>query len=308
MRTHCLKWLVAASLLFAAIVHRPTDGKAGAADAPPTRILIVVGPSLHPPGTHEAAANGRLLKHCLEHAQGIKPVAADLFFEWPQDKKVLGGAASVVFFGDLFPPDNMKDSAAINADLTVMMNRGCGMACVHYATGAHPPQVTAAGDHPLLRWTGGYFSAGSPHHRSVARVTQATLSPEPIAHPVLRGWKAFSFEDEPYWNNYFGPTGPAKNVTALVSSMLPPESPKKETVVWAIERPDGGRGVGIVVPHFFRNWQLDDLRTLMLNAVCWTAKIEIPVAGVKATLPDLATFKPESVNPVPPPVPQTPAK
>lgn len=51
-----------------------------------------------------------------------------------------------------------------------------------------------------------------------------------IPGPVLRGWRAFRFDDEPYWNNYFGKDGPAKNVTPLVSTMLPPGAPKKETV------------------------------------------------------------------------------
>ena len=124
----------------------------------------------------------------------------------------------------------------------------------------------------------------------------ATLTPEETDHPVLRGWKEFHFDDEPYWNNYFGKDGPAKNVTSLVTTMLPPEAPKKETVVWAVEREDGGRGVGLVIPHYFRNWQIDDLRTLVLNSICWTGKVEIPAGGIKTTLPDLAVFEPEKIE------------
>ena len=40
-----------------------------AADA--TRILIVVGPTNHPPGTHEVAAGGRLMKYCLENMASL---------------------------------------------------------------------------------------------------------------------------------------------------------------------------------------------------------------------------------------------
>lgn len=118
---------------------------------------------------------------------------------------------------------------------------------------------------------------------------------------MLRGWKAFTFDDEPYWNNYFGKRGMAENVTSLAYAMLPADAPKKETLAWAVERPDGGRGVGIVLPHYFRSWEVDDLRTLVLNAVCWTAKIEVPPEGVQTTLPDLATFEPTSVDPKPRP-------
>ena len=182
------------------------------------------------------------------------------------------------------------------------MDRGCGLVCVHYATGLRGEHVGEDGAHPLLGWLGGYFATGGcTHHRSVARIVPATLTPEKVDHPVLRGWKEFHFDDEPYWNNYFGKDGPARNVTSLVSTMLPPEAPNKETVVWAVQRADGGRGVGLVIPHYFRNWQIDDLRTLILNSIFWTARCEIPAEGVKTTLPDLAVFEPASVEPKPRP-------
>ena len=86
---------------------------------------------------------------------------------------------------------------------------------------------------------------------------------------------------------------------SLVYAMLPADNPKKETVAWGVERPDGGRGVGIVVPHYYRNWRIDDLRTLILNCIAWSAKREIPQEGVKSPLPDLAMFEPDSVEPRP---------
>jgi type 1 glutamine amidotransferase len=170
---------------------------------------------------------------------------------------------------------------------------------VHYATGLRKQHVAPDGEHPLLHWLGGYFASGCPHHQSVAKVLTATVEPEQVTHPVLRGWKKFTFDDEPYWNNYFGPNGPSGNVTSLAYAMLPPDSPKKETVVWAIAREDGGRGVGIVLPHYYRNWKIDDLRTMILNAIYWSARQDIPDAGVQAALPDLAKFQPDSVEPQP---------
>jgi hypothetical protein len=274
-------------------------GAAGreAAEAASTRILIVSGPSQHPPGTHETAAGARVLKHLLEQAQGIGPVRVEVITEWPKNRSALEDVAALVFTGDLFPGETLGDSERIQADLEELAARGCGFACVHYATGLRAEHVTPDGDHPLLRWIGGYFASRCPHHQSVAQVCTATLTPEPTAHPVLRGWRAFTVEDEPYWNNYFGKDGPAPNVTPLVSAILPPEAPSKQTVAWAIERPDGGRGVGIVVPHFYRNWRQDDLRTLVLNGICWTAKLEIPADGVRTPSPDLTQFAPAAVEP-----------
>jgi hypothetical protein len=64
-----------------------------------------------------------------------------------------------------------------------------------------------------------------------------------------------------------------------------------------VERQDGGRGVGIVMPHYFRNWQIDDLRTMVLNAIFWSAHLDVPADGVKAKLPNLTTFRPAAVEP-----------
>jgi len=271
-----------------------------AADAPKAKVLVVAGPCQHPPGTHEAIAGARLLTHCVEHVENVGPISAQLLEAWPKDASVLENTATIVFIGDIFPPERMDERDKIMAQLTKLMDQGCGIVCIHYATGLRGEHVAEDGDHPLLHWMGGYFATGGcKHHRSVARVCPATLVPEDNDHPILQGWKEFAFDDEPYWNNYFGKDGMAPNVTSLVYAMLPPAEPKKETIGWAVQRKDGGRGVGLVVPHFFRNWRIDDLRTLVLNSIVWTAKLDVPAEGVKSSLPDLATFKPDAVDPQP---------
>jgi type 1 glutamine amidotransferase len=273
---------------------------AAALAAEPTRVLILVGPSSHPPGTHEVAAGARLIEHCLEHMDNVSGVEAEVIDKWPDDRMRLQKIASVVFTGDRFPPAEMLDRERIMTDLTAMMDHGCGLVCYHYATGLGASHVTPEGDHPLLRWMGGYFATRCPHHQSVARIfDSATIEPTKGEHPVLRGWKAFTIRDEPYIKNYFGKDGPAKNVTILASSMLPPEAPAREAVAWAVSRADGGRGVGIVMPHFFKNWQNDDLRMLIMNGIVWSAKLEVPAEGVRTKLLDLATFKPAAVEPPP---------
>jgi type 1 glutamine amidotransferase len=286
-----------AALAGTAAILASACARVRAAESAP-RVLIVVGPSNHPPGTHEVAGGGRLLKHCLE-AIGKPELKADVVSEWPADgEKAFADVASVVFIGDLFPPEVMPDRDTVMKHLGAMTKRGCGIVCIHYATGLEAKHVTTEGDHPLLHWTGGYFATRCNHHKSVARVfKEATIEPTKADHPVLRGWKSFTLHDEPYINNFFGKDGPDKTVTALATAMLPPEKPNRETVAWAAVRPDGGRGVGVVMPHFYRNWQLEDLRTLVLNAIVWTAKQEVPKDGARVKLPDLATFKPAAVEP-----------
>ncbi len=261
-------------------------------------VLIVVGPSTHPPGSHEVVAGGRVMKYCLEHAPNLPKVKVDLVEGWPSNAQ-RDAAETVVFIGDTFPANRLPNVQQNLADLNVMIARGCGIVCVHYATGLRGEDVSPAGDHPLLRWLGGYFANRTcPHHESFAKIfPKATITPAAPQHPISHGWREFTLHDEPYYNNYFGPgSAIAPNVTVLATSMLPPDSPRQETVAWCIERTDGGRGFGIVMPHFYKNWQEEDLRRLILNGIAWSAKVDVPAEGVQTTLPNLAEFSPASVE------------
>ena len=265
----------------------------------PKRVAIIVGPSNHPPGTHEVAAGARLIAHCLENATNVHGIEATIHEGWPTDPRALDDVATVIFSGDRFPPAELPDGERIMRELSAAMDRGCGIVCFHYATGLAAEDVAADGDHPLLRWMGGYFATRCEHHQSIAKLFTATIEPAKVEHPVLRGWRAFTLDDEPYINNYFGKDGPAANVTSLATAMLPPEAPKQEIVAWAAERPDGGRGVGVVMPHYYRNWRVDDLRRLIMNAIMWTAHVDVPTYGVDTPTPDLAAFHPASIEPQP---------
>jgi type 1 glutamine amidotransferase len=295
------------AIAIAALSLLASDANARAPETSATKILILVGPSNHPPGTHEVAAGARLVKHCLENAENVRGLQVEITTAWPVDRQALQKVAAVLFTGDRFPPAEMPDRERIMADLTTMMDHGCGLVCIHYATGLGANHVAADGEHLLLHWMGGYFATRCVHHQSVARVYQAatiepnTAEPAAAGHAVLRGWKTFTVHDEPYIKNYFGKEGLAKNVTALATAQLPPEAPQREIVAWAVSRPDGGRGVGIVMPHFYKNWQVDDLRTLIMNAIVWAAKRDVPEGGVKTRSPDLAQFQPGSIEPLPRP-------
>lgn len=262
------------------------------ADERTRRVLIVIGPSNHPPGTHEVRAGARVMEYALEHATNPAGLRVEISEGWPRDDALLDNADSFVFIGDIFPPQKLPDPPKILARLDGLMKRGKGIACVHYATGLGKDDVPPDGGHPLLGWMGGYFATRCAHHQSVARVfKEARISPA-AKHPICRGWSEFTIHDEPYINNYFGPDGnrPAKNVTILATSPLPPENPRVEPVAWCVDRADGGRGFAVVMPHFYRNWKDENLRRLILNGIVWTAGAELPEEGVRGELPDLDQF------------------
>lgn len=266
-----------------------------AADA--KHVLVVVGPSNHAPGTHEVGAGGRLIADCLQHAENVDGIEAEVVTAWPSDAAVRDRTDTIVFIGDRFPGEELPHRDRIMTDLTKMMDRGCGIVCVHYATGLGAKHVPPDGEHPLLYWMGGYFATQCAHHQSIAKIFTATIEPGAAEHPICRGWKTFTLHDEPYIKNYFGKDGLAANVTPIATSLLPPEAPHREVVSWAVSRPDGGRGMGVVMPHFYQSWKNDDLRMLIMNGVVWTAKLDVPAEGVKTPATELDKYAPVALSP-----------
>ena len=134
------------------------------------------------------------MQHCLRTANNVENITVDLAQSWP-DKDRIAAASTMVFIGDTFPPNRLDNPDEKLATIDQAMKRGCGIVCVHYATGLRGEDVAPDGDHPLLGWLGGYFANRTcPHHESFARIfDSATIKPDAPSHPVSRGWNTFTF-------------------------------------------------------------------------------------------------------------------
>jgi hypothetical protein len=72
---------------------------------------------------------------------------------------------------------------------------------------------------------------------------------------------------------------------------------KPQHVAWAVDREDGGRGFGFTGGHFHKGWANDDQRKLVLNAILWTAKAEVPSRGLESKVTEaelVANLDPKS--------------
>ena len=97
--------------------------------------------------------------------------------------------------------------------------------------------------------------------------------------PVLVAKPSEETRDGPYVH----PKGPYSHIQEAKG--------RKEAVTWAVDRPDGGRGFGFTGGHFHKNWQSDPFRKVILNALCWIAKVEVPMSGI-----DSAPVSDEEIN------------
>src|SRR5690606_36429720 len=103
--------------------------------------------------------------------------------------------------------------------LDALMKRGVGLACLHYAV---EPTIEKGQDE-LLRWIGGAFEI----NRSVNPHWDAECKSFP-KHPITRGVKPFTLNDEWYFNMRF--RDGMRGVTPILTA-VPPDS--------TMSRPDG---------------------------------------------------------------------
>jgi type 1 glutamine amidotransferase len=159
------------------------------------------------------------------------------------------------------------------------IQRGCGFMQFHWSVFnpvAHHDQIT--------EWVGGYFdyeTGQTPNHwRSAITTKEWTATPATPEHPICRGVKPFTTREEFYHHIRFRDHDPRLKPIVTIGS----GASNEWTVGWAVERAEGGRGFGFTGGHFYDNWWNDDFRKLMLNAIVWTAGLDVPADGVASKM------------------------
>ncbi len=64
--------------------------------------------------------------------------------------------------------------------------------------------------------------------------------------------------------------------------------PVTATVAWVYERADGGRAFAFTGGHYLAALDQPSVRKMILNAIAWTARIEVPFEGIRSQYPDAA--------------------
>lgn len=261
---------------------------AAAAESPKAvkKIVLIAGQKSHGPGDHEYEKGVKLLKHCLDTSPNVTSVKTEVYLEgWPQDGSVLEDADTILFYCDGSDRDEQAHPLLRGNRLQTidrLMKRGVGFVAIHYAVFV----PSKKGGEQFLDWLGGYFdyengtAANKWYSKIVTKDYQVTpVTPE---HPIARGLRPFEVREEYYFNMRFREND--RRLTPILSFSAD-KSDLSSVVGWAVERADGGRGFGYTGGHFHKNWDKDRVRKMMLNALLWTAKVEVPPGGVESKLP-----------------------
>ena len=274
-------WLLSASCLLMA------SGWLSAADpATPKKIVLIAGPITgHGKHTHEYEKSVILLKHLLDTSPSTKgKVVVETHFKgWPTDEKTLDDAATIVMIsdgGDRNATDHPLYVGERFQTLERQMKRGCGFVQFHWTT-FNPSRV----HDQITEWVGGYFDfeKGPAANKWFSAIStwDANVTVGNVEHPVARGVKPFTAREEFYFNLRFRDGDDRIQPIWLTK---PPGQQKDHIVAWAVERKDGGRGFGTTGGHFFQNWWDENFRRTILNAIVWTAGVDVPSGGVVSTM------------------------
>lgn len=251
------------------------------------KIVLVAGRQSHGPGDHEFNAGVQLLDQCLKNAPEVR--STFYLSGWPKDLTAFDNADAILFYmdGGGGHPVIQGDHIQIIDSLAV---KGVGLGFAHYAVEVPAGKPGEA----WQRWIGGYYE----HQFSVNPMWKPEFDSFP-EHPIARGVKPFSVTDEWYFNMRWREDG--KGITHLLvdkpsddvrdGPYVHPQGPydhikeasgRAETMMWAFERQDGGRGFGFTGGHKHKNWGDDNYRKIVLNALLWIAKAEVPSNGVES--------------------------
>lgn len=262
------------------------------------KLVFIAGKPSHPSGMHEFRAGSMLLEKCLA---GVPNLVVDRHeMGWVKDEATFADADAVVIYAD-----GGKGHPAVQANhletLRALMAKGVGFGCMHYGVEVVPD----LGGAEFKDWIGGHYeNAFSCNPIWVAQYNQF------LDHPITRGVKPFETKDEWYFNMRFRPAfghgvtasqdGAMKFTPILTAKptdatrdgpyVYPPgpyphiqaAKGNPETMMWAVERADGGRGFGFTGGHFHANWGNDQVRKTVLNALLWVTKVEVPATGVES--------------------------
>ncbi len=255
-----------------------------------TKIIFIAGRPSHGPLSHEHRAGCLLLAKSLAAVKGV--VTEVHTNGWVSDEKVFEGAAAIVVYSDgggghpFLSGDRLQKIGAL-------MQKGVGLGALHYAV----EPVTAKGNAEFRDWMGGCFET----HWSVNPHWDGDFKTFP-KHPVTSGVKPFKTNDEWYFHMRF--RDDMKDVTPILSAIAPASTMNRgdgshsgnpavreavksgapQHVMWTATRPNNGRGFGFTGGHNHLGWGNAEQRKLVLNAILWIAKSDVPANGVESTV------------------------
>ncbi len=283
------------------------------------KALLLAGNPSHGFGAHDHLSGCSLLAKLLNESGLVEAKVHSLKNDgWPKPEAITAANTIVIYSdGGGGHPFNshLEELAARTA-------KGTGIVCIHYGV----ETIIGKPGEAFIDWTGGYFEPNysvNPHwtayyrqlpkHPTTNGVKPFSTHDEWYYHmrfrekmdgvtPILTdlppattlvvldkdGKIVMEEKDGKQVPKLSRPENAHNNNPHARKAILEDKEPQH--MAWATQRPDGGRGFGCSGGHDHWNWGNPQFRKLILNAIVWTAGVDVPAAGVpagKVTVDDL---------------------
>ncbi len=256
------RWLLTTALVLAVV---PMACQSALGQTAATKVLFIGKDPDHPWGSHMYMHTCDVLAKCVQQTEGIEAIVSN---GWPDDPAILDGVKTIVVYTS--PAAEILLDGQGSGKLDELMKQGVGLVTIHWASTVYRKNLDRLGDR-WISYLGGTWVSNVGISTESSELKQ--LDPQ---HPICRGWSGYELHDEYYLNPI---------VSVAAEPLLEVDVKGRKLVVgWAYQRSDGGRAYGTTLGHFYRNFQIEAFRQALVNAILWTAHIEVPDGGAPVKL------------------------
>jgi len=268
----------------------------------PTKVIyFLAGPKDHAgeegSGRHETRRDLLVMQHCIDsisNATGVKIITKFSYKRTALDIEDLKGVDAIIVecsaegsskerAHPLFPPsgDNTrtydKPTLAYLAQLDSLHKAGMGIMVLHWGITTTNQKATQY----YLSWFGSASLSGYTRNP----LGYWAVSPIEAAknHPILRGVGPFNYKDEIFSRMVVNPGDPYR--TDLLTGTIEKSNQGNSEplgIATAYDK-NGARGVLWGGMDYHSALKNENYRRFVLNAILWTAGIDVPKGGVKST-------------------------
>jgi quercetin dioxygenase-like cupin family protein/type 1 glutamine amidotransferase len=257
----------------------------------PTIVLIGGDKQGYPRTEHDypdgILAIERLIKGSPQ-LQAVNPIVKSFPTGFPSDLSQIADADVILlYFGmDYSKMSQVLDNEPRRAAVEKLMAKGAGLIALHQASTV-PNESSLV---PMADWLGAVRFGMADRGTEIAQIQVTGAGKNPIAN----GLKPFELLDEYYPTLTFSKTD---KVTPILSAKVHiqtqnnkpvfEEPPADHVIAWAAERPNGGRSFAFTSGHYLLTWDQLQIRDMLLNAILWTAKRDVPPGGATTDAPTM---------------------
>lgn len=282
---------ILAAVSFFTVAAAPLVPTAAAATSGPTIVLIGGEKQGYPRTEHDypdgILAIERLIKGSPQ-CQALNPVVKSFPTGFPSDLSQIADADVVLmYFGmDYRTMSDVLDNEPRRVAIERLMAKGAGLIALHQASTV-PDRSSLV---PMADWLGGVRFGMADRTTEIAQIRISGAGKNPIAN----GLKPFEYLDEFYPTITFSTTDKVTPIltakTHIQTRNNKPvfeEPPSDHVIAWAAERPNGGRSFAFTSGHYLLTFDQPQIRTMLLNAILWTTKRDVPPAGATTNAPTM---------------------